>query len=135
MFIVRMLLNLARARIKDMKPDTDLIKQSFASFVRALLFMLTLLALSMGLTGCASTRTEYVPQTVYVFPDETLLTDVPLRAPPNRVLYLQASEKEKFLMLFQDMNLRIGDVAQCNSQLSKLREWKVRSQEKMKGDQ
>ena len=116
-----------------MRPDIDILKQGVKSLTRSVLFMITFLIVSLGLTGCATTKTEYATKVVYVFPDDELLNDVTLREPPNRVLYLKAPEKEKFLMLFQDMNLRIGDVAQCNSQLNKLREWKVHSQEKMKG--
>jgi hypothetical protein len=96
-------------------------------FTRLLLVVLCAFALA----ACNTTPTV-IHDTKLILPEDSLLQDCPVEAPPAQATYPTLTPKEKEKALSDFGNKQTKNIALCNGDKAGLRKWKKEQQEKYK---
>lgn len=78
------------------------------------------------LTGCGSTKIlAPAPETrnVFIEPSASMTKDCSVSPPPEKELYMNATDQQRMDMLFKYNITTLGDMKKCNAQWATLRVW------------
>lgn len=96
----------------------------------SVLKLITVVLFSMLLMACGTTQE---PQVMYkvavVTPDDNMLIDCVIVAPPEKNKYYKATMKEREEMLIELSGAQIKETALCNNRWKNLRLWKKQQQD------
>jgi len=85
--------------------------------------LIIIVAIFIGGCDILPKKTEYINKYTLVRPNESLLKNCRITAPPDRTKYLVSKYPEKEEMLYGYSNALMTDIALCNAQWEELRKW------------
>jgi len=88
------------------------------------------LCLALLSTGCQNSNTVYVPQTTYVVMDDDWLKDCNEVPPPEKVAYNASLDAVKTAMWSKVYMRQLSEVATCNLNKAKAREFNQQAKDK-----
>ena len=102
------------------------------NLISSVICAIAIVFLGVALSGCATTEPVVKYETVVIAPEDNLLLDCPVTAPPNQTAYLQMTAREKEEALAAYGNKQTGNVGNCNIDKAGLRKWKAEQLKKYK---
>lgn len=91
-------------------------------------------AIALALSGCATSPVVNY-KNILISPPDSLIRDCQIEAPPQKELYLNASQDGREDLLFDLSSQQIKNIFVCNSRLAELREWKKKQKKLYSAEQ
>ena len=96
--------------------------------MRTFLNFMVFMAMAIALTGCGSLFQQEPPpvqyKTVVIAPDDNLLANCDVEAPPAKDEFVAATPDRRVVMLGNTVSKGYKNADVCNERWAKLREWK-----------